>query len=139
MVYGLKTMTAIVRHQTVYLSTGKGLKPMILKDIAQDIGMDISTISRVVKGKSLQTPHHNLQLRDLFTEGIPLKEGGELSSTEVKEKIRTWIEEEDPTKPLGDQALTEQLNQEGIQIARRTVAKYRELMQIPVARLRKES
>lgn len=135
----LKTMAAIVRHQTVYLSTGKGLKPMILKDIAQDIGMDISTISRVVKGKSLQTPHHNLQLRDLFTEGIPLKEGGELSSTEVKEKIRTWIEEEDPTKPLGDQALTDQLNQEGIQIARRTVAKYRELMQIPVARRRKES
>lgn len=135
----LKTMTAIVRHQMEYLATGKGLKPMILKDIAEDIGMDISTISRVVKGKSLQTPHHNLPLRDLFTEGIPLAGGGELSSTVVKQKIRTWIEEEDPKAPLGDQALTDQLNQEGIQIARRTVAKYRELMQIPVARRRKES
>jgi RNA polymerase sigma-54 factor len=135
----LRTMTAIVRHQTVYLATGKGLKPMILKDIAEDIGMDISTISRVVKGKSLQTPHHNLQLRDLFTEGIPLKDGGELSSSDVKEKIRAWIQEEDPTAPLGDQTLTDQLNQEGIQIARRTVAKYRELMHIPVARRRKQS
>jgi RNA polymerase sigma-54 factor len=135
----LRTMTAIVRHQTVYLATGKGLKPMILKDIAEDIGMDISTISRVVKGKSLQTPHQNLQLRDLFTEGIPLKDGGELSSSDVKEKIRAWIQEEDPTAPLGDQTLTDQLNQEGIQIARRTVAKYRELMHIPVARRRKQS
>ena len=135
----LKTMSAIVKQQTVFLSTGKGLKPMILKDIANEIGMDISTISRVVKGKSLQTPYANLPLRDLFTEGIPLADGGELSSTEVKEKIRAWIQEEDPSAPLGDQALTDKLNQEGIQIARRTVAKYRELLQIPVARRRKES
>ena len=135
-----KTMQAIVEHQRAYFLSGDevDLKPMILKDIADRIGMDISTVSRVANSKYVQTPYGTLSLKSFFSEGIATDSGEEVSSREVKKILQDAIAEEDKRKPLSDEKLGVLLNAKGYNIARRTVAKYREQLGIPVARLRKE-
>lgn len=136
----LLTMNAILRHQYAYFETGDETKmrPMILKDIADQIGMDISTISRVANSKYVQTDFGTFPLKYFFSEGIQTEDGEEVSSREVKKILKDAIEAEDKSKPLPDESLMEILKEKGYTIARRTVAKYREQLHIPVARLRKE-
>jgi RNA polymerase sigma-54 factor len=136
----LRTMRAIIDFQYEYFLEGDEtkLRPMILKDIAQMISMDISTVSRVASSKTVQTDFGIFPLKYFFSEGISTDSGEEVSSREVKQIIKDLIEQEDKTKPHSDDKLEELLNLKGYNIARRTVAKYREQMNIPVARLRKE-
>lgn len=136
----LKTMDSIVRYQREFFLTGDEakLRPMILKDIAQEIGMDISTISRVANSKYVQTEFGIYPLKYFFSEGIATDAGEDASSREVKHILRQIIDGEEKLVPLSDDKLEELLNQRGYNIARRTVAKYREQLGIPVARLRKE-
>lgn len=136
----LSTMQTIVRLQPDFFRTGEmsKLKPMILKDIADRIDMDISTVSRVVSSKYVQTDYGIYSLKDFFSEGIITEDGTEVSNIEVKEKLRALVEQEDKNKPLTDDVLMEELKNAGYNIARRTVAKYREQLNIPVARLRKQ-
>ena len=136
----MRTMRAIVDFQYDYFLEGDEtkLKPMILKDIAQMINMDISTVSRVASSKSVQTDFGIFPLKYFFSEGITTDSGEEVSSREVKQIIKDLIESEDKSRPLSDDKLEDLLNQKGYNIARRTVAKYREQLNIPVARLRKE-
>lgn len=136
----LKTMNAIMHYQYEYFLTGdeRNLKPMILKDIADKIGMDISTVSRVANSKYVQTEFGTFLLKSFFSEAIQTESGEEVSNKEVKKILEECIGNEDKRKPLADEKLTEILKDKGYNIARRTVAKYREAMNIPVARLRKE-
>lgn len=136
----LKTMKAIVDFQYDFFLEGDEtkLKPMILKDIAQMINMDISTVSRVASSKYVQTDFGIYPLKYFFSEGISTDTGEEVSSREVKKIIQDIIDAEDKGKPLSDDKLEKILNEKGYNIARRTVAKYREQLNIPVARLRKE-
>jgi RNA polymerase sigma-54 factor len=136
----LRTMKAIVDFQYDYFQEGDEtkLKPMILKDIAGMINMDISTVSRVASSKAVQTDFGIFPLKYFFSEGIATDSGEEVSSREVKQIIKDIIEKEDKAKPLSDDKLEKILNDKGYNIARRTVAKYREQLNIPVARLRKE-
>jgi RNA polymerase sigma-54 factor len=136
----LRTMQAIVEFQYEYFLEGDEtkLKPMILKDIAQMINMDISTVSRVASSKSVQTHFGTLPLKYFFSEGIATDTGEEVSSREVKKIIQDLIESEDKDKPYSDDKLEDLLREKGYNIARRTVAKYREQLNIPVARLRRE-
>ncbi len=135
----LKVMTALVEIQEDFFRHGEGhLKPMILKDIAEKIGMDISTISRVVNGKYVQTEWGVYELKYFFSEGLTTESGEEVSNKEVKAVIERIIAEEDKSKPLSDQKIATMLEETGVEIARRTVTKYREQLSIPVARLRKE-
>jgi RNA polymerase sigma-54 factor len=136
----LKTMQAIVEFQHDYFLEGdeSKLRPMILKDIAVKISMDISTVSRVASSKFVQTEFGVFQLKYFFSEGISTDSGEEVSSRGVKQAIRELIDGEDKKKPLSDDRLEELLNAKGFNIARRTVAKYREQLNIPVARLRRE-
>lgn len=136
----LRTMRAIVDFQYDFFLEGDEtrLKPMILKDIANIINMDISTVSRVASSKAVQTDFGIYPLKYFFSEGISTDSGEEVSSREVKQIIKDIIEAEDKTKPLSDDKLEKILNDKGYNIARRTVAKYREQLNIPVARLRKE-
>ena len=133
----LKVMRAIVEKQPEFFATGEGLRPMIYKDIAEIIGMDISTISRVVNSKYVQTDFGVFSLRHFFSDSISTSDGEEVSNKEVKRRLRLLIDAEDPLHPLSDHRLGELLNEQGLNIARRTVAKYREAMMIPVARLRR--
>ncbi len=136
----LKTMNAIMHFQYEYFLTSdeRNLKPMILKDIAEQIGMDISTVSRVANSKYVQTEFGTFLLKSFFSEGIQMEGGEEVSNKEVKKILEECIGNEDKRNPLADERLTEILKDKGYNIARRTVAKYREAMNIPVARLRKE-
>ncbi len=137
----LKTMNAIMNYQyDFFLSDGdeRNLKPMILKDIADRIGMDISTVSRVANSKYVQTEFGTFLLKYFFSEAIQTDSGEEVSNKEVKMILEECIGKEDKLKPLADEKLTEILREKGYNIARRTVAKYREQLDIPVARLRKE-
>jgi RNA polymerase sigma-54 factor len=133
----LKVMRTIVEKQRQFFETGEGLKPMIYKDIAEVIQMDISTISRVVNSKFVQTDYGVFSLRHFFSDSISTTDGEEISNKEVKKKLKELIDAEDPLKPLSDDKLAKLLNEQGLNIARRTVAKYREAMFIPVARLRR--
>ncbi len=133
----LRVMRTIVDKQRDFFEVGEGLKPMIYKDIAEVIKMDISTISRVVNGKYVQTDFGVYELRHFFSEGISTQSGEDVSNKEVKLRIKEILESEDPHKPLSDDRIAEILNERGFNIARRTVAKYRESMMIPVARLRR--
>lgn len=133
----LKVMRAIVDKQREFFETGEGLRPMIYKDIAEVIQMDISTISRVVNSKFVQTDYGVFPLRHFFSDSISTTDGEEVSNKEVKKKLKELIDAEDPLKPLSDDKLAKLLNEQGLNIARRTVAKYREAMLIPVARLRR--
>ncbi len=135
----LLTMNAIMQHQNEFFLTGdeSKLKPMILKDIAQKTGLDISTVSRVANSKYVQTEFGTYRLKYFFSESLTTDKGEEVSTREVKKILSDLIALEDKNKPLSDEKLTELLKQKGYNIARRTVAKYREQMEIPVARLRK--
>lgn len=136
----LQTITAIVKFQKSYFITGdeKSLKPMILKDIADITGFDISTISRVVKSKYADTPNGIVYLKDLFSDSLTNDDGEEVSTKEIKTHLQEVIDKENKRKPLTDDALVVILKEQGYNIARRTIAKYREQLNIPVARLRKE-
>lgn len=136
----LKTMQAILDYQTEFFIEGDEtkLKPMILKDIAEKIEMDISTVSRVANSKSIQTEFGIFPLKYFFSEGIATDSGEDVSNKEVKSVLNQMVDNEDKRKPLSDDKLVKLLNDKGYNIARRTVAKYREQLQIPVARLRKE-
>lgn len=133
-------MHAIMEYQEEYFVTGDEslLKPMILKDIADKVGMDISTVSRVANSKYVQTPYGTFLLKTFFSESMSTESGEEVSSREVKRILKDCVDNEDKKKPLTDDALCEILKEKGYNIARRTVAKYREQLDIPVARLRKE-
>jgi RNA polymerase sigma-54 factor len=136
----LYCMQAIVDYQREFFLSGDEtkLRPMILKDIADRVGMDISTISRVANSKYIQTPYSTYLLKYFFSESLSTDEGEEVSSREVKQILKDAIEAEPKRKPLTDEKLMKILNEKGYNIARRTVAKYREQLGIPVARLRKE-
>jgi len=136
----LLTMNAILDFQSEYFLEGdeKKLRPMILKDIAEATGLDISTISRVANSKYIQTHFGILPLKYFFSEGLQTDTGGEVSTREIKGILKECIDNEEKKKPLTDEKLTEILQSKGYMIARRTVAKYREQLNIPVARLRKE-
>lgn len=136
----LQTMDAIVRFQYDFFLEGdeSKLKPMILKDIAIEIGMDISTISRVANSKSVQTDFGIFPLKYFFSEGISTTSGEDVSNREVKKTLFQLILQEDKQQALSDDKLEKMLKEKGYNIARRTVAKYREQLNIPVARLRKE-
>jgi RNA polymerase sigma-54 factor len=134
----LRVMRTIVERQHDFFEHGEGLKPLIYKNIAEAIQMDISTISRVVNGKYAQTDYGVFELRHFFSEGISKTSGEEVANKEVKERIREILCSEDPHKPYSDDRIAEILNERGYNIARRTVAKYRESMMLPVARLRRK-
>lgn len=136
----LQTISAIVKLQKDYFITGdeKSLKPMILKDVADITGFDISTISRVVKSKYADTPSGIVYLKNLFSDSLTNDEGEEVSTKEIKNHLCDIIDNENKRKPLTDDALVGLLKEKGYNIARRTIAKYREQLNIPVARLRKE-
>lgn len=136
----LSTMDAILDYQQNFLLTGDEteLKPMILKDIAERTGLDISTVSRVANSKFVQTEFGTYRLKFFFSESLSTESGEEVSTREVKKILSDFIEAEDKRKPLADETLTDMLNEKGYNIARRTVAKYREQLNIPVARLRKQ-
>ena len=133
------TMKAIMDYQREYFLTGDEtrLKPMILKDISQVINMDISTVSRVANSKYVQTPFGTFLLKSFFSESMQNAKGEEISTREIKKILRDCIESENKSDPLTDDQLVELLNEKGYNIARRTIAKYREQLSIHVARLRK--
>ncbi|MFM9060529.1 MAG: RNA polymerase sigma-54 factor, partial [Bacteroidota bacterium] len=135
-----KTMEAILDlQQEFFLSGNKArLKPMILKDVSERIRMDISTVSRVVNSKYVQTWFGQYPLKSFFSEGIATQSGTEVSAIEVREVMSALIEAEDKSQPLDDDALMQVLLERGFRLARRTVAKYREQLGIPVARLRRK-
>ncbi|TVQ04535.1 MAG: RNA polymerase sigma-54 factor [Balneolaceae bacterium] len=134
----MKTMKTIVALQEEFFKYGEGLRPMILKDIARRIQMDISTVSRVVNGKYVQTHFGVFELKYFFSEGLETESGEDVSSRELKKILQQVIENENKKRPLSDQALTDILKEKGYKVARRTVTKYRESLNLPVARLRKQ-
>ncbi|MBP9837869.1 MAG: RNA polymerase factor sigma-54 [Proteobacteria bacterium] len=133
-----KVSQSIIRFQKEFLENGiSALKPLVLKDVAEDLGMHESTISRVTTNKYIHTPHGVFELKFFFTSGLK-SDGGDVSSESVKEKIRELVSKENPKKPLSDQAIVSALKKQGIDIARRTVAKYREMMSILSSSRRKQ-
>ena len=136
----LITMQAIMDYQEDFFLTGdeKNIKPMILKDIANKIDMDISTVSRVANSKYVDTPYGTKLLKEFFSESMKTTSGEEISTIEIKKILEKIIDDENKKKPLTDEKLVSLLKEKGYKIARRTVAKYREQLNIPVARLRKE-
>jgi len=133
-------MNAILQHQKEYFLTGdeRKLKPMILKDIADVIHMDVSTVSRVANSKYVSTPYGTKLIKEFFSESMKNDQGEDVSTREIKNILETVIKEENKKKPLTDDKLSSILLKKGYPIARRTIAKYREQLDIPVARLRKE-
>ena len=134
------TMNAIMYFQQEYFLDGEEskLKPMILKDIADMIGLDISTISRVANSKYVDTPYGTKLIKEFFSEAMKNDQGEDVSTIEIKNILERVIAEEDKSKPLPDEDLAAILKEKGFPIARRTIAKYREQLDIPVARLRKK-
>ena len=131
-------MNSLIQYDFFLTEDESMLKPMILKDIAERTGFDISTISRVSNSKYVQTNTGIYPLKFFFSEAMQTTDGEDISSREVKMILKESIESENPSKPLTDDLLTKILNEKGYVIARRTVAKYREQLNIPVARLRKK-
>jgi len=135
----LKVMTAIAQLQKDYYYNGpSALRPLIYKDIAEETGLDISTVCRIVNGKYVQTEFGTHELKFFFSESLPSEDGQDISTTVIKQVIRDIIDKESKNKPYSDDKIGRELHEKGYQIARRTVAKYREQLKIPVARLRKE-
>jgi RNA polymerase sigma-54 factor len=134
------TMNSIMNYQYDYFLTGdeRKLKPMILKDIADKINMDVSTVSRVANSKYVSTPYGTKLIKEFFSESMKNDQGEDVSTKEIKKILETVVLEEDKKKPLTDEKLATILKEKGYPIARRTVAKYREQLELPVARLRKE-
>jgi len=135
-----QTVNAIVNFQKDYFLTGEesNLKPMILKDIAEKINLDISTVSRVANSKYMDSPYGIRLLKSYFSEGMKNSDGDDISTIEIKRILKEIVESEDKIKPLSDLDLSSKLSTKGFKVARRTVAKYREQLDIPVARLRKQ-
>jgi len=134
----LKVMRAIVERQRQWFEEGEVLKPMIYKNIAEVVGVDISTISRVVNSKYVQTEFGVFSLKNFFTSGLETDSGEDVSNRMIKQRIKEIIATEDPKKPLNDDKIAAMIGAEGVRIARRTVAKYREQLSVPIARLRKK-
>jgi RNA polymerase sigma-54 factor len=134
------TMNAIMYHQKEYFLTGdeQKLKPMILKNIADEINMDVSTVSRVANSKYVDTPYGTKLIKEFFSESMKNDKGEDVSTREIKNILENIILEEDKKKPYTDDKLAEILKNKGYPIARRTIAKYREQLEVPVARLRKK-
>lgn len=134
------TMSSIMNYQKEYFLTGdeRNLKPMILKDIADEIEMDVSTVSRVANSKYVDTPYGTFLIKNFFSESMKNDQGEDVSTREIKKILEMTLEEENKKKPLTDEKLAKILKEKGYPIARRTVAKYREQLDIPVARLRKQ-
>ena len=134
------TMNAIMEYQEEYFLTGdeRNLRPMILKDIADKINMDVSTVSRVANSKYVDTPYGTKLIKDYFSESMKNEQGEDVSTKEIKKILETVIADEVKKKPLTDDKLAAILKEKGYPIARRTVAKYREQLGLPVARLRKQ-
>ncbi len=134
------TMNAIMHFQREYFLDGDEtkLKPMILKDVADMVGLDISTVSRVANSKYVETPYGTKLIKEFFSEAMKNDQGEDVSTLEIKKILKTIIEEEDKSKPLPDDQLADILKEKGYPIARRTIAKYRDLLDIPVARMRKK-
>ena len=134
-----RVMESIIKRQPDYFHSEKRrLQPMILKDIANDIEMDISTVSRVTNGKYVQLPWEIKELKTFFSEGIKTDAGDDVSNTQVKTRLKEIIDNEDKQNPIGDEELTNRLKDEGYKIARRTITKYREQLKFPTARLRRK-
>ena len=134
-----RVMESIIKRQPDYFHSEKRrLQPMILKDIADDIEMDISTVSRVTNGKYVQLPWEIKELKTFFSEGIKTDAGDDVSNTQVKTRLKEIIDNEDKQNPIGDEELTNRLKDEGYKIARRTITKYREQLKFPTARLRRK-
>ncbi|MEX2089570.1 MAG: RNA polymerase factor sigma-54, partial [Bacteroidota bacterium] len=134
----MKVMKAIVERQHDWFEEGEGLRPMIYKGIAEVVGVDISTISRVVNSKYVQTEFGVFSLKQFFTSGLETESGEDVSNRVIKHRIRDIIATEDPQKPLNDDRIAAMLAGDGVKIARRTVAKYREQLGLPIARMRKK-
>ena len=134
-----RVMRSIIDRQPEFIS-GKihELRPMKLLDIAEDIKLDISTISRSTRGKYVDTPYGVFELKSFFTEGIELENGQMISNHIIKQALKKIVEEEDKQHPINDQRLVELLKQKGYPLSRRTVAKYRDQMNVPIARLRRQ-
>ncbi|HET6430705.1 RNA polymerase factor sigma-54 [Dyella sp.] len=128
----MKVSEAIVRRQSAFLDYGpEAMHPLVLREVAEEVGMHESTISRVTTRKYIHTPRGTFELKHFFSSGVSTEDGGSASSTAIQAMLRKLVDAEDPRKPLSDQALAEELHRKGIQVARRTVAKYREAMRIP--------
>ncbi|MGA0585861.1 RNA polymerase factor sigma-54 [Dyella sp. KRB-257] len=128
----LKVAEAIVRRQSAFLDYGpEAMHPLVLREVAEEVGMHESTISRVTTRKYIHTPRGTFELKHFFSSGVSTEDGGSASSTAIQAMLRKLVDAEDPRKPLSDQALAEELHRKGIQVARRTVAKYREVLRIP--------
>ncbi|MCK4578328.1 MAG: RNA polymerase factor sigma-54 [Candidatus Marinimicrobia bacterium] len=135
----MRVVEAIIRRQEKFFrQEGGPLKPMVLRDIAEDVSMDISTISRVTNGKYVQTPHRIYELKYFFSEGMTTNAGEEVSTRLIKDELQKIVNGEDKQKPFNDETLAAKLKERGYPVARRTVAKYREQLTLPVARLRRE-
>lgn len=135
----LKVMTAIAHAQISFFDEGRaGLKPLIYKDVSEATGLDISTVCRIVNGKYVQTQYGTFELKFFFSESLPTDDGEDVSTTVIKEIIKDIIDNESKSKPHSDDKISDLLKEKGYNVARRTVAKYREQMRVPVARLRKE-
>ena len=134
----LKVATCIVEHQRGFLEEGpEAMKPLILRDVADEVGLHESTISRVTTAKYMNTPFGTFELKYFFGSSLNTDAGGNASSTAVRALIKQLVAAEDPAKPLSDSQLSSMLEEQGIQVARRTVAKYREALKIAPANLRK--
>jgi RNA polymerase sigma-54 factor len=134
----LKVATCIVQHQRDFLELGaEGMKPLVLRDVAEEVELHESTVSRVTTNKYLLTPRGLFELKYFFSSHVGTTSGGEASSTAIRAKIKKLIAEENPLKPLSDNSLAKLLNEDGIDVARRTVAKYRESLHIPSSSDRK--
>jgi RNA polymerase sigma-54 factor len=128
----LKVAEAIVRRQSAFLDYGpEAMQPLVLREVAEEVGMHESTISRVTTRKYIHTPRGTYELKYFFSSGVSTEDGGSASATAIQAMLRKLVDGEDPRKPLSDQALAEELHGKGIQVARRTVAKYREILRIP--------
>jgi RNA polymerase sigma-54 factor len=135
----LKVMNAILNHQKEFFDNlGEGLKPLYEKEIAEDIGMDISTVSRTVRGKYVQTEFGIYELRSFFSHKVRNETGEDISNSEIKNKLKEIIDSEDPANPLTDENLVVEMQKNGFKLARRTVAKYRDMLKIPKARMRRK-
>jgi RNA polymerase sigma-54 factor len=135
----LKVMTAIAGMQKNYFEIGPaGLRPLIYKDISEVTGLDISTVCRIVNGKYVQSDYGTTELKYFFSEALPNEDGEEVATTVIKQIIKSIIDSESKDKPFSDEKIGSELKKKGYIVARRTIAKYREQLRIPVARLRKE-
>jgi RNA polymerase sigma-54 factor len=134
-----RVMTSILRFQSAFFDNGvEHLRPLVLQDIADDVGVHMSTVSRVTTNKYVHTPHGTFELKYFFNAGVRQNSGGDMASEAIKNKVRTLVAAENTKKPLSDQAIADRLKEDGVRVARRTVAKYREALGILPSSKRKQ-